>query len=280
MGSPLDQLSPKTQWLGQHRTYFEETDSTNLRAEELADAGAPDGALAFADRQTAGRGRLGRSFFSPGGVGLYLSFVLRPVEMEAEHAHLHVFAAAVAVARVVEELLEARSEIEIKWPNDVLLRGRKTSGINLSVRLGPDSRLAWMILGIGVNVNTDRHQFPDELRDLATSVALECGGPLDRTAFAARLLTHLESELDALRRGEVQAVLERWKHFFRLVGEQVRVGIGAPDAGAKAFSSGASQGAIEGIVRGVDHDGALLVETDGQVRRVVAGDVTLLRRKV
>jgi len=270
MGRQLDQLIPTTRWLGHHRSYLAETDSTNLRAEEQAEAGAPDGTLVYADRQTAGRGRLGRSFHSPGGVGLYQSLVLRPRALPPEAAHQHVFAAAVGVARAVSSLRELADRVEIKWPNDVLIGGRKTCGISLSVRLSPAGSLAWMILGIGVNVNTRRDQFPAELRELATSLALECERELDRTEFAARLLLELEGEIDALRAGDFGGVLERWRGYFRWVGREVRVGVG----------TGPADRALEGRIEGIDSDGALLLHTHAGSQRIVAGDVTLLRRKV
>jgi BirA family transcriptional regulator, biotin operon repressor / biotin---[acetyl-CoA-carboxylase] ligase len=277
MGRSLETLSPRTRWLGRHRQLFEETDSTNLRAEELAEAGAADGTLVLADRQTAGRGRMGRSFFSPSGVGLYLSVILRPAEMSPEHAHRHVFAAAVAVASAVRAVPKLSERIEIKWPNDVLLAGRKTSGINLSVRLTPQGSIDWLVLGIGVNVNTALADFPPELRSLATSLAASSGSALDRTTFAEDLLTALELEIDALRRGDFPGVLARWRELFKMNGAWVEIGIAAQLG--PSGSAAPAMPSVQGEVTGVDEEGALLLETLDGVRRIVAGDVTVLRRE-
>ncbi len=264
MDPELRTLKPRTRWLAHPLEVHDEIDSTNLRAEALAARGAAAGTVVMADRQTAGRGRLGRSFFSPGGVGVYFSAILRP-GFPPERAHEHVFAAAVAVAECAAQELGDRAAVAIKWPNDVQLRGRKTSGINLSVQLR-DGHVDSLVLGVGVNVNTAREEFPPELRELATSLRAELGRPLDRATFAAALLERLEVELDRLA-GGFSGVLERWQNFFRMRGERVRV-VAEPAR------------ALEGAVAGVDASGALLIEGSSGIERVVAGDETLLRRGV
>jgi BirA family transcriptional regulator, biotin operon repressor / biotin---[acetyl-CoA-carboxylase] ligase len=263
MDSELHALKPRTRWLAHPLEVHGEIDSTNLRAEALAAQGANAGTVVMADRQTAGRGRLGRSFFSPGGVGLYLSVILRPA-CTPERAHEHVFAAALAVAECAVQQLGDPSAVEIKWPNDVLLSRRKTSGINLSVQLD-GSRIASLVLGIGVNVNTPREQFPPELREIATSLRAEVGRPLDRAAFGAELLGRLEREIDLLAGGGFAKLLDRWRELFRMRGERVRIHADPTPA-------------IEGSVVDVDATGALLVEGQSGIERIVAGDVTLLRR--
>jgi BirA family biotin operon repressor/biotin-[acetyl-CoA-carboxylase] ligase len=264
MARELGQLAPATRWIGRRLEVHPEVDSTNLVAEALARAGAPEGTLVVADRQTAGRGRLGRSFFSPGGSSLYLSLVLRPPG-PPERVPQHVFAAAVAVAAAARRVLPDPDRLEIKWPNDVLVGGRKLSGINLPAQL-ETSRVVYAVLGVGINVNTEARQFPEELRAIATSLAIERGAPLDRVAFGEAFLLDLEGEIDRLRDRGFGPVLERWKDCFRMQGAQIRVGgPGLPEE-------------IAGRVRGVDAQGALLVETDRGVQRIVAGDVTLLER--
>ena len=264
MDHDLRALKPRTRWLAHPLEVHAEIDSTNLRAEQLAARGAAAGTVVMADRQSAGRGRLGRSFFSPGGVGLYFSTILRPA-CSPERAHEHVFAAAVAVAECAAAELGERGLVAIKWPNDVQLRGRKTSGINLSVQLR-DGRVDSLVLGVGVNVNTPREEFPPELRELATSLRAELGRSLERARFAEALLERLEVELDRLA-GGFSEVLDRWHNFFRMRGERVRV-------------AAEPARALEGAVAGVDASGALLIEVSSGIERVVAGDVTLLRRGV
>lgn len=250
-------------WVGTRLDVHEVIDSTNREAERLARLGAPEGTLVLADRQTAGRGRLGRSFFSPPGCGLYLSLLLRP-PCPAERLHEHVFLAAVAVAEsILARLPEA--DLEIKWPNDVLLGGLKTSGINLPAQI-EHGRPVSAVLGIGVNVNTRLEDFPAELHGIATSMRIAGGRPQDRLGFAHDLLGRLEAGVESLRRGGFEPVLDCWRKYFRMEGARVRVGgPGVPRE-------------FEGTVAGVDGDGALLLDTESNRERVLAGDVTLIRR--
>ena len=263
MERSLFELSPPTRWLGRQLEIYNEVDSTNRVAEQLAADGAPEGLLVVADGQSAGRGRLGRSFFSPAGCSLYLSLLLRP-KTAPELLSQNVFAAALAVAETATQHLPPQVRVEIKWPNDVLLDGRKTSGINLPAQL-EGGRVRWAVLGIGVNVNPIEGEFPAELRALATSLRVAGGRCLDRVAFAEALLARLEREIDRLRQEGFARVLEGWKKYFRMRGARVRVGgPGVPEE-------------LEGVVEGVDSDGALLVRTAGSLERVLAGDVTLVR---
>lgn len=251
--------------MGRRLDLHEVVDSTNLIAGRLANEGAPDGTLVAADRQTAGRGRLGRSFFSPGGTSLYFSVILRPTS-PPEEVPYHIFAAAVAVAETAEAELPEGVSVDIKWPNDVLLDGRKTSGINLPVHV-ERGQVVWAVLGIGVNVNTTREQFPPELRELATSLGIAAGTEIDRVRFGEALLLRLEREIDALRAGGFPGVLDRWRKFFRMRGAVVR--IGGPGIRRE----------VSGTVEGVDAEGALLVRSELGLERILAGDVTVLARR-
>jgi BirA family biotin operon repressor/biotin-[acetyl-CoA-carboxylase] ligase len=262
MDRTLRELTPPTRWIGRRLDLYRELDSTNRLAQELAARGAPEGTLVAADGQSAGRGRLGRRFFSPAGAGLYLSLILRPA-IPAERAAEHVFAAAVAVAETARAWVPPEVRVEIKWPNDVLLDGRKTSGINLPAHIEGD-RVRWLVLGIGVNVNLERAGLPEDLLSIATSLRIARGAPLDRIAFAEALLGRLEEWIDRLRGAGFAEVLEAWRDFFRMQGARVRVG--GPGVACE----------IEGTVGGVDGSGALLIHTDRGRERVVAGDVTLL----
>jgi len=241
-------------------------DSTNLLAEQRGVAGAPDGLVVIADRQTAGRGRLGRSFFSPGGRSLYLSVLLRS-KLPPEQLHRQVFAAAVAVAECARAVLPPNCRIEIKWPNDVLIDGRKTSGINLPVHL-ESGGASFGVLGVGVNVNLEAFELPPELREIATSLRIAGGKSLDRVGFGESLLERLEVELDGVRAGAFASVLERFRRSFTMTGKAVR--IGGPGLAREVI----------GTVHGVDEEGALLVKPQGgPLERILAGDVTLLHRE-
>ncbi len=263
MERDLFELKPRTEWIGTRLDVHRELDSTNLRAEELAASGAPEGTLVIADAQTAGRGRMGRSFWSPGGRSLYMSLLLRPA-LAAEQVHLFIFAAAVAVAETARIYVPAGVNLEIKWPNDVLLDGRKTSGINLPAQMDGD-RVASAVLGIGLNVNLCSDEVPEELEPIVTSLRIASGRAHDRVEVAEELLARLETRIDRIHAGDFQSVLDAWQNDFQMKGARVRIGgPGVP----KEF---------DGVVEGIGADGALLLDRNGMKERVLAGDVTLLR---
>ena len=250
-----------TRWLGRRIRYFDEVDSTNRAALDLARGGAEHGTVVVAETQTAGRGRLGRSFFSPPGQNLYASVVLRP-EIDVSAAPTLLLAAGVAVAEAVVEELGRRDGVELKWPNDLLLGGRKASGILMEL-VTEEARVAYAVLGVGVNLNVDPASFPDEFRERATSVAAFAGRPVDRLAFTRRLFRSLEGVIDTHGRGGFAALRGRYDAFFAMVGRLVRVS----EVGGKS---------IEGRVDGLAESGALLVRrADDRVVTVLAGDVTL-----
>jgi BirA family biotin operon repressor/biotin-[acetyl-CoA-carboxylase] ligase len=173
--------------------------------------------------------------------------------------------AAVAVAESILQRIPD-VELEIKWPNDVLLGGRKTSGINLPTHIDR-GRPVSAVLGVGVNVNTHPEEFPEELQTIATSLRIASGAEQDRLGFAHDLLERLENGVDSLRSQGFGPVLDRWRGYFRMEGARVRVG--GPGVARE----------YDGTVRGVDEDGALVLDADGKRERVLAGDVTLLSRR-
>jgi BirA family biotin operon repressor/biotin-[acetyl-CoA-carboxylase] ligase len=254
-----------TRWLAREIHHFDETDSTNRVALELARAAAGHGTTVVAEGQTAGRGRLGRRFFSPPYLNLYTSIVLRP-RLNTVDAPTVILAAAVAVAEAVADVLGEDEAVEIKWPNDVLLGGLKTSGILME--LGAEAtRVAFLVLGIGVNLNVQRESFPDEFRALATSLSSHSGRSIDRVAFARRLYHGLEEVLDAHAAEGFAALRPRFESRFRMAGRRVRV---RDLDGSEAA----------GRCAGIDDDGALLLESDsGEKTRVVAGDVTVVKER-
>jgi len=250
----------QTRWLGRALRFLAETDSTNRIAAEWAAAGAPHGAAVIADAQRAGRGRHGRSFFSPAGRNLYTSLVLRGQALPLQPTL--VLAAGAAAAQTLAQALGDAQRVALKWPNDVLLGGRKSAGILMELGGGGD----FGILGIGVNLNLAPQEWPESLRGLATSLRAESGAVVQRAAFAAALYGNLEAMLDLHNRAGFAGVRPAFERFFRQQGAQVRV---ADLAGAVV---------AEGRVRGVAGDGALRIATaEGGEARVLAGDVHLLR---
>ncbi len=264
-----EEIQPRlhTRWLARRFEWLETTDSTNRVATELARGGAPHGTTVVAEGQTAGRGRLGRSFYSPPGLNLYSSTVLRP-SLDTARAPTTILAAAVAVADTIAHTVGDDAAIAIKWPNDVLLGGRKTSGILME--MGAEAtQVRFLVLGIGINLNVSRESFPDEFRALATSLSSHLGRPIDRVAFAARLYDTLEAVLDLHADGGFEALRPRFEARFHMRGRRVRVLDGVGEAPAAV---------LEGRAVGIDGDGALWIERDDGTReRVVAGDVTIAK---
>jgi BirA family biotin operon repressor/biotin-[acetyl-CoA-carboxylase] ligase len=231
-------------------------DSTQRVARDLARSGAAEGTAVIAEEQTAGRGRLGRRWHSPAGENLYCSVVLRPPRAPAEVPQV-ALVAGIAVAVAVEVATGRRPAI--KWPNDVLLDGRKVAGILTEMESEID-RVHHVIAGIGVNLNTRR--FPRELRDKASSLLLLTGRAVDRARFAAGLLGALEARYGRYLTVGFPSVRTEWESYSSLTGTDVRVqGPG---------------GEVAGRVLGLDDDGALRLRgADGRVVRVVAGEVTV-----
>jgi len=233
-------------------------DSTQRRARELARDGAPEGTVVVAEEQTAGRGRLGRTWHSPAGCNVYCSLVLRPALSPLVVPQL-ALVLGLGSARAIRAAsgLEAR----LKWPNDVLVGGRKVVGI-LTEMEAELERVELVLAGIGVNVNGTIEDFPAELRDKVTSLAVAAGRPIDRVAFMARLLDQLEATYRAFLAHGFAGLRSEWEEWSALGGRRVTVRT--------------ADGDRTGRVVGLDDDGALRLTDDaGALHRVVAGDVTL-----
>lgn len=249
-----------TRHIGRQVIYFAQTDSTNLRAHELGKSGAPEGTVVLADSQTAGKGRLGRRWSSPAGVNLYASVLVRP-PVAPRHASQLTFLSAAAVARTVAET--ASLPVSVKWPNDVLVAGRKIAGL-LNELDAETERIHYLVLGIGVNLNMTADQFPEDLRYPATSMLLATGRSVSRIDFTRCLLRHLDDLYELYLTQGFVPVLEAWMSYFDLIGRAVEVDY--------------HDRRVVGTVAGLDDDGALLlVLGDGSRERVLAGDVCPLK---
>jgi BirA family transcriptional regulator, biotin operon repressor / biotin---[acetyl-CoA-carboxylase] ligase len=248
----------ETQRLGRRLQYFSELDSTNTTASELAEAGAAEGTVVIADSQRRGRGRLGRSWASPPGRNLYLSVVLRP-PLPPPAAPGITVVAGLAAAETVRQYTR---EVGIKWPNDLVVRGRKLAGMLTEMASG-DEETRFVILGIGVNLNSEPADLPPALRDIAISVREVTGTPVDRARFAAQLLSRLESRYDLFLREGLAPIIPLWEGYSCLTGEAIVVQ--------------SQEEQIRGTAIGLAGDGTLRVrEPDGRERRVVAGEVTVV----
>jgi len=244
--------------LGQVLHCREQLPSTSDLAKEIAEHGAAHGEVVIADRQTAGRGRRGRAWSSPPGKNLYLSVVLRP-QLPPQRASELTLVASLAVC---DACRQAGVDAGIKWPNDVLVGGRKVAGILTELAAEPDE-VHWVVIGIGVNLNAAEEDFPEELRGVAASLAIARGQPVPRALFAAALLALLEQWLDRHAEEGFGVVREAWRERSVTLGHDVRVDVDGVD--------------VEGVAEDLDQTGALLVRSGGSLMRVVAGDVVLLR---
>ena len=254
----------KTKWLGRRIEHFDETDSTNRVAASLAREGAVRGTAVIAESQTAGRGRLGRSFFSPPQSNLYTSIVLRPTLDTASAPTLLLAAGIGGAETVVGELGAEAAQLEIKWPNDVLLNGLKTSGVLMELE-AEENRVNYAILGIGVNLNVEREGFPEEFRSRATSLRSHSGRSIDRVSFTRKLFENLEDVLEEHEKGGLERLRPRFDAHFHMLGRQITV----------AETSGRT---VEGVAAGVAANGALQLDRpSGERLELLAGDVTICK---
>jgi BirA family biotin operon repressor/biotin-[acetyl-CoA-carboxylase] ligase len=241
---------------------FDSVPSTNQVALELAQKGAAHGEVVVAEEQTHGRGRRGRSWASPSGLNLSFSAILRP-ELPAARAPELTLVAAVALA---ETLRDAGAESLIKWPNDIQLEGKKCAGILTELTADQDA-IQFVILGVGVNLNMTRKDFPPELLETAISVREVLGKKIPRALFAAALWTRLESWLDTHQAEGFGPIREVWKRLSSTLGQEVLVKTERQE--------------LKGVAEDMDEQGGLLVRTaEGQLERVVAGDVEQLRPRL
>jgi BirA family biotin operon repressor/biotin-[acetyl-CoA-carboxylase] ligase len=248
----------RTGRLGRAVRHLSRVDSTNREAERWAAEGAPEGALVLAEEQTAGRGRLGRTWADLPGRSLLLSLLLRPPLPAAETPPL-TFAAAVALAEALARWVPSR-DLELKWPNDVLLGGRKVAGILLEMR-SEGQRTEYVILGVGVNVEGRSADYPAEVRALGTTVAEWASPAPRRFDVLCAFLEAFESAYDAYLASGLSALLPRWNRWSRLDGQPVRVQT--------------PRGLVEGRALGLGPTGSLRVDPGGgrEVQEVFAGDV-------
>jgi BirA family biotin operon repressor/biotin-[acetyl-CoA-carboxylase] ligase len=250
----------KTKWVGKAIRHFHTLDSTNSKAYQLALNGAEEGEVVISESQEKGRGRLGREWFSPPFLNLYLSVILRP-KISPHQASLITLMAAVATADAIQKFSGLFPLI--KWPNDILLRGRKVAGLLNEIHSEMD-RIHFVILGIGVNLNTEEKMFSKEIRAGATSLKVEMGQTISRKVFLQSLLQELEKWYTILKKEGNGVILKAWRDRAHIKGRRVKV---------TSFGETWVGRAID-----VDSDGALILETAGGKRkRVVAGDVQYKR---
>jgi BirA family biotin operon repressor/biotin-[acetyl-CoA-carboxylase] ligase len=235
--------------------------STNDIARDLAEAGEAEGTTVVAEEQTAGRGRLGRTWTSPKGEGLYHSVILRP-GIAAADAPLLNLVIAVALAEMIQERYQV--PVDIKWPNDVLIRQRKVAGILTELKTVND-HVEYVIAGVGVNLN--QTVFSPDLMGYATSLRLETGRMSDPNELRENLYFKLDHWYDSFLTHGAEGTLNRWRELSSYAqGKSVRVIIG--------------DRTITGLTRGLTSQGELIIETaDGDLETILVGDVQNLRER-
>jgi len=242
----------KTQYKHHHST-----GSTNADARILAEGGCPEGTLVVAEEQTAGKGRKGREWTSPNHTGIYTTLILRPT-LPLENTPLLTLLTAVVTA----EAIIATTDITptIKWPNDILLNGKKVAGILTEVSSEIDS-VEYALIGIGINVNTQVKQLPKRPIYPASSLAAETGRQQNRALLLSQWLEIFETEYEQLISGNRQELLDHWKYLANIIGKEVTI--------SRINDS------ISGTIKNIDSDGALLLQTEtGQSQRILSGDVS------
>lgn len=249
-----------TRRLGQQPIYcFPVVESTNSEAKRLARQGAPEGTIVLAESQTKGRGRLKRLWVSPPGKGLYLSVILRP-PIPPQWGPRITPAAGVALA---EALQDRGLTPKLKWPNDVMLGRRKVGGV-LTEASCTENAISFVVVGVGINVNTDLEDFPTSIRNLATSVRLSTGKAISRVGLLQACLYQLEQWYECLCQGSFATILESWRQHEMTLGRWVEVSL--PDS------------SVAGVAEDIDSHGALLVrDKGGRLHRILVGDVVHCR---
>jgi len=251
----------KTKLIGRTLHSFRELTSTNDVAKELARMGAKEGTVIVAETQTCGKGRLNREWISPRG-GLWFSIIMRP-KVSPRDAPKLTFMMSVAVAKTLNKLFDLKAEI--KWPNDVLVKGKKVCGI-LTETNTKGASVNFVVVGVGVNANFTMLDFPADLRGSSTTIQEELKREIEREALLRSLLEETERYYNMFTEGKFNTILAEWKHLSKFLDSYVEV---------KSFDE-----KIEGWATDIDESGALILKLkDHTLRKIVSGDVTVRKQK-
>lgn len=247
----------ETKLIGQNLAFFQEIDSTNLVIKKMAEEGAPEGTLAVADMQTAGRGRRGRTWASPAGEAIYMSFLLRP-DCTPDRASAITLVCALAVVEAIREI--GLKDCGIKWPNDIVANGKKVCGILTEMSAELDG-INYVVPGIGINVNQEG--FEGDFAAHATSLYLELGHKINRSKLISRIMFFFEENYELFKKTyDLSFLVDKYNKFSANCGKEVRV----LDP----------KGEYTGIATSINEQGELLVKKeDGTIVQVYAGEVSV-----
>ncbi len=247
----------KCRIMGANIHSFKSIGSTNEVAKRMAEADFPEGTLVISEKQTKGRGRLGRTWHSPSGKGLYFSIILRP-KLTFERLPALPLVAGLAVCRAIDGFTGLTASL--KWPNDCLINGKKVAGILVELTAELD-QVSYAVMGVGINVNTAKSDFPTNLRSKATSLAIEKGIHIDRAAFLRKMLFEFEKSYHNFVRYGLRFIGPELAKRSAILGKEVEVKIGSKKT--------------IGVVTGIDQNGALRLNTKNGIQIISAGEVTL-----
>lgn len=246
----------KTKWVGNEIYYYDVTDSTNTQAKSLGEKDAPDGTLVVADKQESGRGRRGRSFDSPAGNGIFMTLLLKP-EIEPKNASMLTLVAAMAVAKGIQKIADI--PVQIKWPNDIVIHGKKVCGILTEMSAQMDY-VNYIVIGVGINVHND--EFPEEIKDVATSIYLESGKHINRAMLIEAIWEEFEYYYDLyIETQDLSKIVKEYDSYLVNRNEKVRV-LDPKEP-------------YEGKAMGITEHGELIVDTWEARRLVSAGEVSV-----
>lgn len=260
-GIDIEQIKPLIKGLiGRDLILLEAVDSTNRLAMELGDKGASHGTVVIADRQFKGRGRLSRTWVSPPLVNIYMSIILRP-DIRLQDATVLTIMAGLACARAIRAVTGL--QVEIKWPNDLIVLNKKIGGILTEIRSGGE-RMIFAVIGIGINVNACPEDFPPDVRLIATSIKNETAKEQPRAILIADILNDLDMWYDIFVTAGKKPLLDEWRRLTSTLGRAVMVSAG--------------EGVYRGIAEDIDDEGMLILRLpSGRLKRISAGDLTTLR---
>ncbi len=245
-----------TEWAGQELFCFDEIDSTNTKAKELAEQGYPSGTLVVADRQIAGRGRRGRSWDSPAGIGIFMTLLLKP-DINPNNASMLTLVTALATAQAISDVTGA--EAKIKWPNDIVINGKKVCGI-LTEMSAQFDYINHIVIGIGINVHNE--SFPEEIRETASSLLLESGKRIHRADLIARFLERFEAGYAIfLQTEDLEGLMKDYNALLVNIQKQVRI-LDPKEP-------------FEGKAIGITKRGELIVDTWESRKLVSSGEVSV-----
>ncbi len=248
--------------LGKKVVFLDSAGSTNDEAMKIASGSdEPEGIVVVVDSQTGGRGRMGRRWVSPSGVNLYFTLILKPA-LTPDEAPVLTLMAAVAAVSAVREFTGINAEI--KWPNDIMVNGKKAGGILLDMKAGPD-KIKIVAVGIGINVNMDTALLPEDIQSISTSLRLEAGRSIDRAELLGKILEKADEWYRVILKGEKATLLDEWRFLSSTIGEDISVKM--------------HDKIISGAAEDIDEKGALIVRlASGALQTVCAGDVTILKK--